>query len=393
VSIFEVQHQPIAHALVQQALLNGRLGHGLLLAGPGGVGKEMFADRLAALLLCDEPIEAPDGPSRAGLDRADLPDGFAPPEGAPWRDACGRCNGCLSARDGNHPDIHTVYRELHRLIAELQGRQGLELYIDVVRRFLIEPAARKSYRGRGKVFIVRDAHLMNAEAQNALLKTLEEPPDRTWLILLTDQAHRLTETVRSRCQLLRFAPLPTEYIRERLKGAEIDGRTVDATEANYLAARCTGRLGQALRLAEADLFGIHQDLAARLAQLKPTTAIDLADWFEEAINQLAKEFAERDNVTDSQAKKDTACELLATASLILADALRTSADARTDAPALFADAADKLAEGADAADRQGRLARGIEAVARADHLIATRFVNLRLALDEASLELADALAG
>jgi hypothetical protein len=248
---------------------------------------------------------------------------------------------------------------------------------------------------------------MNDEAQNALLKTLEEPPDRTWLMLLTDQAHRLTETVRSRCQLLRFGPLPAEFVRERLAGAEFDGRTVDSAEAAYLAGRCDGRLGQALRLAEGDLFGIHQELAARLGRLTRAGAIDLADWLEEVINELAKDVAQRDEVTDSQARKDAACELLATASLILADALRTSADAvgisadthrtsadvRTDTPVLFADAAARLADGPDPADRQGRLARGIAALARADHLIATRFVNLRLTLDEASLALADALAG
>ncbi|MCG3178996.1 MAG: hypothetical protein BIFFINMI_01326 [Phycisphaerae bacterium] len=391
-SIFDVRHQPTAHAVTQRALTSGRLAHGLLLAGPGGVGREMFAQRLAALLLCERPVQVADGAQRAGLDAAGLPDGLAPARGVPWQDACGRCESCRLAAAGTHPDIHLVYRELSRTIPELKNRQGLELYIDVIRQYVIDAARIKPGLARGKAFIIRDAHLMNDEAQNALLKTLEEPPPGTWLILLTDQAHQLRETIRSRCQLVRFSLLPTEFVREQLSGTMVGQRKVDAEEATYLAARSGGRLGEAVRLAEADLFGVHQELATRLADLGRDDAVDLGDWLEELTKQLGKEQADASGVTDSQAQKEVAADLLATMALVLGDALRVAGGAAGDDP-LFAPVANKLAGGPDVEDRLNRLARAIDACSRAGYLIVERFVNPRLALDELTLELSDALAG
>ncbi len=392
-SIFEVQHQPIAQAVTQQALASGRLAHGLLMVGPGGVGKEMFANRLAALLLCDDPIDVADGAVRAGVEGANLPDGLAPPPGTPWRDACGQCPSCIQAAAGQHPDIHLVQRELYKTISDLKSRQGLELYIQVIIQYIIDPASRKSYRGRGKVFIVRDAHLMNDEAQNALLKTLEEPPPGTTLMLLTDQVHRLLETIRSRCQLLRFTPLPTEFVREEMTDVAVDGRSVGAREAAYLAARSGGRLGEARRMAAADLFGTHQELADRLTKLRPQNAMALADWLEDTINALAKERSQRDEITESQAKKDVAGDLLTTASLVLSEAMRCSVGAEGEGEGMLPEAAGALASGADPADRCERLARAVRDLSRADYLIAERFINVRLTLDEVAIAVADHLAG
>ena len=393
-SIFDVQHQPTAHAVVQQSLHSGRLAHGLLLAGPSGVGKEMFATRLAQLLLCesDKPVKVADGPKRAGLDVATAPAGLAPAKGTSWLDACGQCESCHLVAVDSHPDLHRIYRELHKMIPLLKERKGLELYIEVIREFLLDPSASKSARGRGKVFIVRDAHLMNPNAQNALLKTLEEPPAGTFIMLLTDQAHGLLETIRSRSQLVRFAPLPIDFVRGQLAGRSAGQRKIGAEEAAYLAGRSGGQMGVALQMAEGDLFGLHQELADRLAALTAADGIDLADWLEEQINTLARERVEREDITDSQAKKEVACELLSTMALVLADAIRLGAgyDSQTRPPLLPA-ASTKLArDGGE--DRLGRLGKAIDAIRRADYLIAVRFVNLRLALDEVSLAVAALLA-
>ncbi|MDD4892365.1 MAG: hypothetical protein PHU85_20780, partial [Phycisphaerae bacterium] len=358
---------------------------------PAGVGKEMFANRLAQLLLCPQPAKVKDGPKLAGA-ADDLPAGLSPPKGSHWIDACGKCESCHLVAAGTHPDLHLVHRELHKFISELKDRKGLELYIQVIRDYLIDPAASKPARGHNKVFIIRDAHLMNDEAQNALLKTLEEPPPGTFIILLTDQVHSLLETIRSRCQLVRFAPLPVDFVREQLTGRAVGPRKIAPDEAAYLAARSAGQLGPAIAMAEADLFGLHQELATRLADLTPSGAVGLADWMEEQINTLSRERVEREDITDSQAKKEVACELLSTAALVVSDAMRSlSAHASPAAPALVPAAATKLAVAADPEDRLQHLARAIEALSRADYLIGVRFVNLRLALDEAVLTLATAL--
>lgn len=391
-SLFDVRHQPVAHAIVQQSLLTGRLAHGLLLAGPTGVGKEMFATRLAAMLLCPQPTKVADGARRAGVTEASLPAGLAPSKGVAWLDACGRCESCQLVAAGTHPDLHLIYRELFKFIKELKDRKGLELYIEVIRAFLVDAAGSKPARGHNKVFIVRDAHLMNDNAQNALLKTLEEPPPGTFVILLTDQVHSLLETIRSRCQLVRFAPLPAAFIREQLAGRTVGQRTVGADEATYLAARACGQLGPAVQMAEGDLFGLHQELAHRLAALTPGGAVDLADWLEEQINTLTRERVARDGITDSQAKKDIASELLSTGALVLSDALRLLAGQTSQGtPMLDERAARTLAGRGDPEDRAQHLARAIEAFSRADDLIAVRFVNPRLSLDELTLTLANTL--
>ncbi len=398
-SLLDVQHQPVAQAVVQQSLHSGRLAHGLLLVGPGGVGKEMFATRLSALLLCDNPVQATDGAERVGLPGADLPAGLAPPPGAPWRDACGACESCRLISAGTHPDLHLVYRQLHKFASDskVRNQKGLDLYIDVIREFLIEPAAQKAVRGRGKMFLVRDAHLMNDDAQNALLKTLEEPPPGTFLMLLTDQAHGLLPTVRSRCQLIRFRPLPREFVHSFLLGRKTaSGRVIAPDEAAYLAGRSGGQLGAALEMAEGDLFGLHQELAQRLSELTPSRAIDLADWLEEQVNQLAGEQVKRDEVTDSQAKKDVACQLLSTASLAISDAMRLAAGVAPGGNVLFPRASEALARtaaGGDRADGLIRLAGAVRALNRAAWLIADRYVNPHLALDEAAVAVADALGG
>lgn len=235
----EIKHQERALSLLQRALRSGRTHHAYLFDGPEGVGKELTARALAARLLCEDGGLAPDA------------------------DACGQCRACRALAAGTHPDFHFVDRSLHKVHPDpaVRRSRGLFLAVAVVRTFLIEPSGGSPALGRRRVFIVRDAERMNEEAQNALLKTLEEPPGAATIILVTSSADRLLSTIRSRCQRIPFAELPESFVEERLRAEK-----VAAESARSLAALCGGRLGVAQRWRKAGLLELLPTLDALLAE-------------------------------------------------------------------------------------------------------------------------------
>src|SRR5438270_10619086 len=200
----DILGQDAAIDWLRRAYLGDRLPHGLLFAGPVGVGKATTASALAALFLCENPKDT---------------------------NPCGACESCRVFAAGNHPDFHVITKELIRYHDKTGKSKGIDLSIHVLRPELIEPASRKPAMGRGKVFVVEQADLMNAQAQNALLKTLEEPYGRALIILLTDQPGALLATIRSRCQLVRFASLDEQQVGKELVRRGID-RSVAAKAAS-----------------------------------------------------------------------------------------------------------------------------------------------------------------
>jgi DNA polymerase-3 subunit delta' len=258
VRLSDVQHQPRAIAILRHALRSGRPHHAYLLDGPEGVGKELAGRALAARLLCEDGRLAPDA------------------------DACGACRSCRLLATGNHPDFHLIHRELKRFHPEaaVRARQGLVLGIDLVRHFLIVPASNAPTLGRARVFLLREAERMSEDAQNALLKTLEEPPGRSRLILVTSAASRLLPTIRSRCQRIPFNLLPADFITARLRAA---GRA--EVEARTLAALAQGRVGAALRWAEAGLLTALTEVA-ELVECLP--ADDPEGWAKRLIDGAQK---------------------------------------------------------------------------------------------------------
>lgn len=237
----EVRHQERAVSILRRALRSGRTHHAYLFEGPAGVGKELAARALAAQLLCEDDQRAADA------------------------DACGRCPACRVFAAGNHPDFHLIHRGLHKLHPEpkIRRQKGLFLVIDVVRHFLIEPATMKPTQGRRRVFVIRDAERMNDEAQNALLKTLEEPPGTACLILVTSSADRLLPTIRSRCQRIPFGLLPTTFVARELQSRA----GLDPTDARALAGLADGRLGVALQWHALDLLATLGDVNTCLARV------------------------------------------------------------------------------------------------------------------------------
>jgi len=206
--------------VLRRALRSGRTHHAYLFEGPEGVGKELTARALAARLLCEDDTLTPDA------------------------DACGACNACHMMATGNHPDFHLIHRGLSKFHPNrtIRASKGLFLVVDLIRHFVIEPAGMKPTQGRRRVFLLRDAERMNDEAQNSLLKTLEEPPGTASLILVTSSAGRLLPTIRSRCQRVPFDLLPSTYVAR-----ELQARTqAPPADAHALAALSGGRLGVAL---------------------------------------------------------------------------------------------------------------------------------------------------
>jgi DNA polymerase III delta' subunit len=246
---------------ITQAYLHDRLPHGLIFAGPVGVGKETAARALAALFLCEKPRQLA---------------------------ACGQCPSCRAFDAGNHPDYHLIYRQLARLkSADIVAKF---LPVDVIREFLVAKAANKSAVGVGKVFVVKEAELMNAQAQNAFLKTLEEPAGRTLIILLTDQPDCLLQTIRSRCQLVQFAALDQKIVQEQLLK-----RGFTREQASAAAEFAEGSLGLAIRWTEDGVIQRAQELIQSLQKISTgNSANELQAWFKSAADSYAVKMLERD---------------------------------------------------------------------------------------------------
>lgn len=240
---------------LQRAVAANRLGHGLLFAGPRGAGRERTAVALAAGLVCERGALA--------LGKA------ASPVDVPF--GCGACRGCKRALGGNHPDVHLVLPEaeaVRRGLAQPDGKKkpSPDILVDTVRELALRlrRPAFEGGAGGAKVAVVVDAHRMNDSAQNALLKTLEEPTDKTWLILIVPHERTVLPTIASRCLRLRFAPPPEApepapnepadaLLRALLEGsaaARLDCAEALGKERSDVTAALVGledRLGRALR--------------------------------------------------------------------------------------------------------------------------------------------------
>ena len=362
--VFDVQHQLRAHRGIQRALASGRMPHGTVFHGPAGVGKEMMAVRLARLLLCGSTGPVPTG---------DVPAGYGDEEA--WQDACGRCRDCELVGMGTHPDLHVVTRQLHRNHPDpaIRQRKGLDLSVEVIRRFLIEPAHVHATAGRAKVFVVVEAERMTTSAQNALLKTLEEPPPGTFLVLLVDRTDRLLPTIASRTQPLAFGPLPTDFVRQVVQARSGLGDD----QAAFVATQSGGRLGLALAYAEDGLVEIKQQLLSGWANGRDASPSQRA----KSLAGLASTLAQRQRDRDPELSQADADRLgLRTLLAVLAGAYR---DAllhvhQCDTPIINADQPDVVASiGAQWGVRAGEV---IDLLVRTEEQIEQN-VNTTLALE------------
>lgn len=251
--------------LLASLVSTGRLPPSLLFAGPEGSGKELMAMRLAAMLNCE-----------ANGAQAGSPAGGAGGEQtAAALAGCGdwTCTSCRKVRNLEHPDLHLVYpvpygeweRDLAEIIASRRedffargefGQRARSIGIDLVRR-VIEALSKFPFEGRRSVVILFEAHLATTEAQNALLKLLEEPPSSAQIILVTEFPDRLLPTVLSRCYEVRFEALAPEAVRDFL----VTFYSVEKEEAGRLAALAQGNLRRGIRFLEERFLNLWKDAA------------------------------------------------------------------------------------------------------------------------------------
>ncbi|MBI4591790.1 MAG: DNA polymerase III subunit [Candidatus Rokubacteria bacterium] len=216
-----IRGQSAAVDVLTRAIASGRVAHAYAFVGPSGVGRKLTARAFAKALLCPSP-------PRGGEDEG---------EGVGVREnACGRCRACRKVEKGIHPDLMLIAPTPPATNPRGTPAIRLDAIRDLERWAALRPA-----EGPWKVFIIDDAGRMTPETPQAFLKTLEEPPARTVIILILSQTRELPATVISRCQVVRFVPLGEEETV-----ALLEARGIDGPPARLLTRACQGRPGLAL---------------------------------------------------------------------------------------------------------------------------------------------------
>ena len=218
---------------MKEAAVKGKLPHAYILNGPDGSGKKTFANYMAAALLCDRGVR--NGP-------------------------CGTCPSCIKAATHNHPDIIRTVHEKPTVLSVSEIREQIVSTIHVA-----------PYYGPYKIYIISDGQLLNEHGQNALLKTIEEPPEYVLIFLLTNNADALLDTIRSRCIRLDMEALDRKTMEQALLK---HGFT--ESEARSGAGFARGNLGCAIDLAgESELGQLKDDTIKTLKNLKNLDALEL----------------------------------------------------------------------------------------------------------------------
>ena len=229
-----IGHEQIIEQL-EHTVASDRIAGAYLFVGPSGVGKETVARYFAQLIFCQQETQPPT--------------------------ACGTCLACRKMDSGNHPDLQIIRPDGSTLkIGQIRELQKQIIY---------EPL-----EASRKVYILTDVERMNDEAENCLLKTLEEPPAASVLILLTSNMRALLPTTRSRCQILQFHPMPTQELAKIL----VEQFSVAPEQATALAITADGAIGTARTLIEKG--DIHtQKVPEILIETDPLAAFRLAEHF------------------------------------------------------------------------------------------------------------------
>ena len=282
-SFKDVKCQDKAIESFQRALRLGRLSHAYIFAGPEGVGKFTMARECAKTLICQ---------NQQHYDR----------DGETWVDSCGECESCKLFEGDGHPDFKHIYKELVQFVSKPEYRKRIPIDMPkiVIQEFLIDQIANKPTHGNKTIYILDEAEKLNTASQNALLKTLEEPPGYCIIILLCTRLDKLLPTILSRCQVVWFGPVSEEIVVEKLvlKG-------VDEAQARYWARYTEGSLGQSLRFStmgaeENRCYAIKKEVLSRLGKLTLYNSLEFAEWLCHQSKEISQNWSEdMENVSKS----------------------------------------------------------------------------------------------
>ena len=220
---------------IQNAVTEDKVSHAYIMNGERGSGKKLLANLFAQTLQCERGGNEP----------------------------CYECHSCKQALSGNHPDIITVQHEKPSSIS-----------VDEIRVQVNEDIQVKPYSSKYKIYIIPEADLMTQQAQNALLKTIEEPPAYAVLILLTENAQKLLPTICSRCVMLKLRNIKDQLVKKYL----MKNLHIPDYKADVCTAFAQGNIGRAILLANSEHFNEIKEEAIQL--LKNIDTMDVSDLIE-----------------------------------------------------------------------------------------------------------------
>lgn len=220
----------------QKAIKNHKVSHAYIITGEAGMGRKSLANAFALTLLCEKGKSQP----------------------------CMECHACKQVLSGNHPDLIYVSHEK-------SGSIG----VDDVRQQINDTIMIRPYSSYYKIYIVDEAEKMTPQAQNALLKTIEEPPSYAIIILLTTNQEAFLPTILSRCVQLKLNPLRDFVVKTYL----VQNQQVPEADAEVYAAFARGNLGKAISLASSEEFKLlHQEVLHLLKHVKDMDISELLDY-------------------------------------------------------------------------------------------------------------------
>lgn len=233
--LLEVLGQSFCKKYFNGAFQNNKVSHSYIINGPDGIGKSIFALYMAQMLLCKNA-----------------------------KKPCGVCNSCIKIEKLNHPDVKIIS----------SGKKSIGVN-DI--RDLIEEINTKPYEGDRKVIIIKKADSITHEGQNAILKTLEEPPDNVIIIMLVELLDNILQTIQSRCQILRFGRVNSEEIMQYLLNNGHNGLT-----AEIAVSLSEGIPGKALSMLDSKYINLRKstiETANRIIKADPLTGFELGKFF------------------------------------------------------------------------------------------------------------------
>ena len=229
-----IGHEEIIGHL-KNAIESGKISHSYIFTGEPGSGKKLLAGTFASTLQCE----------------------------AGGTEPCQKCDSCKKAMGKNHPDIIMVSHEKPGTIT-----------IDEIRDQVINDIDIRPYYSPYKIYIIADADLMTPQAQNALLKTIEEPPEYAVIMLLTENAEALLPTIRSRCVMMKLRNIKDQLVKKYL----MEQMEIPDYKADVCVAFAQGNMGKAIMLATSEYFNeIKEEVVHLLRNIDEMNVSELMD--------------------------------------------------------------------------------------------------------------------